>query len=242
MKKILVLIIAVAMSGNCKAQIAEIFEIVTAIVSGWKTGSTISGWIFSSPHEDDLIKAMSYYDQEEYVHTIATLSTIDNRDLDVVVVAANYYRGLSYFYLEKYEKAVKEFKKVINFEPSFNTLYKDIIADYKYHAPTIQEIAYVMALKSEHSTDVVRGLGEYDKENYSNAITYFSNVDGSDETLLRVLAHYYKGKCYFKQGHNDSALTNLKQAINIQIPTDAMYTDVTKRYQKRAQQMTYRIK
>ena len=183
MKKILVLVLALMMSVNCKAQLTEFVIALGEIVGAVQTGSSIGKWIFSSPHEDDLKKGLGYYDAENYEDAIATLSIIDASDLDAVRVVANYYRGICFLYLEKYQKAKVEFDKVLNFETSFNTLYKDDIADFKGYAYEAKVLSLLGILNSPNSYEFWQGYLSFISGEYSKAFENFSKINENDKPV-----------------------------------------------------------
>ncbi len=236
MKKILVLVLALMMSVNCKAQLTEFVIALGEIVGAVQTGASIGKWIFSSPHEDDLKKGLGYYDAENYEDAIATLSIIDASDLDAVRVVANYYRGICFLYLEKYQKAKVEFDKVLNFETSFNTLYKDDIADFKGYAYEAKVLSLLCILNSPNSYEFWQGYLSFISGEYAKAFENFSKINENDKPLLRIMAHYYKGECRNKQNEKGKALINYKRAIYFSVPIDAECPNEITKYQQLAQE------
>ena len=67
---------------------------------------------------------------------------------------------------------------------------------------------------TEHESDIRKGITSYNEGNYAQAFAHFNEVDKDDKDAVRVMAHYYKALCRYKQGDFDKAKINVDRAIN----------------------------
>ncbi|MBO7440967.1 MAG: hypothetical protein J6U21_14955 [Bacteroidales bacterium] len=244
MKKILVLVFAMVMCANCRAQIpwGTLLKVAKDVGPIIASGMALKD-LCSSTHIKELNMGKELCDINDYQRALDYLTQINEEDHDAVRVEAYYYRRLCYMGMEDYDKANKLFDKVIHFEISWNTWEAEKIVDFKSKVQSLKDIGIAMNLHSVNTENFIKGIIAYQNDNdYATAFDYFAKIDENDKKQLRIMAHYYKGNCRWCQMDGDKATINYQRAIRLNVSDDVMYSAEAKECQQRAQKMTTWIK
>ena len=234
MKKILVLVLALMMSVNCKAQWQRfLLQLAKNIPTIVESGNSVKEMVKSS-HITDLNTGKDLCETYEYERALDYLTKINEDDFDFVRVEAYYYRALCYIGLEEYKKSVKLLYKVIDYQTSWRTLNEDLIEELKNKSSSLLFPVLAMSLDSENSNNFAKGYQALIEKNNEGAFHFFSLVNERDKTLLRIMTHFYKGLCRVFENEKEKAILNFKRAIYFTVPDNALYPEEIKKIQQYA--------
>lgn len=66
---------------------------------------------------------------------------------------------------------------------------------------------------TKHESEIKKGLVYYHDGYYEKAFANFNEVDSDDKDIARVMAHYYKALCRYKQKNFEKAMINVNRTI-----------------------------
>jgi tetratricopeptide (TPR) repeat protein len=126
--------------------------------------------------------------------------------------------ALDLYNIEKYPEAIFFLEKLIKLDPKHVDAYYYLgLTHQRLQAPVLADAAFDMALSlAPKKLYLLHAKGSlmYDLENYTAAILIYQTIVESDPN--DALGWYDLACCYALQYNSDSALTNLKKAIELE--------------------------
>lgn len=127
------------------------------------------------PLEKDIFDALEAHNAREYKKSISLYSRILRNKLDPKIRAIIYnHRGMAFFAQSKYEKALKDFDKAVEFDPQNTNGFNNRGMAYRVlhnYAEALRNFSSSLEINSyQHETYHMRALTYFDIDDFTNAL------------------------------------------------------------------------
>jgi tetratricopeptide (TPR) repeat protein len=177
------------------------------------------------PNIDYYTEAKKLYSQEKYSEAITSFSkAITSNSNDEW---SYFWRGMSYFWLNKFSEAVTDLEKAVSINSNVEQFYNALAVSYyskKDYTNSIKNFELAKNFNSQNDIYAYSiGLSNYNLKKYSDAISNFSDaIDLEDQ---KENYYYLRAVSNYKLTNYDPAISDLRKYLEIK-PDDQRIKDL----------------